>query len=74
MMFHIELQPNETIWVQYIIDDQVKYIIITKNRLREVYYLYAVTEGGLKYIAEDESPLKLDKIVWRKEKKKGINE
>lgn len=57
----IQLKPQETLWVQYIVDGEVKYVIITKNRLRETYHFCQVNDNGnLIEVAKSNNPLELE--------------
>ena len=58
------LKPSETCWVQhYDSSGMLRYLIITKNILRDKYYLIAVSNGKRKEIARSVNPLKLEEKI-----------
>ena len=65
------LKPNQIIWEQYKFNGKVEYVVITKNRLRDIYYLCQVQDDKLKEIAKNESPLRLFEIMQQHRKQKG---
>lgn len=60
------LKNNEVCWEQYFDkNSQLRYIIITKNPLRDKYYLYDVSQNKRKEIAVSTNPTKLrNKMKW----------
>lgn len=59
----ITIPDNEALWVQYIEDNSVKYII-TSNIYRTEYYLYKVTDNKLKKTKyQSDNPLDLERYV-----------
>ena len=57
------IPKDETLWVQYIEDNSVKYII-TSNIYRTEYYLYKVTDNKLKKTKyQSDNPLDLERYV-----------
>lgn len=59
----ITIPDKETLWVQYIEDNSVKYII-TSNIYRTEYYLYKVTDNKLKKTKyQSDNPLDLERYV-----------
>ena len=62
----IKPPKNETIWVQYIVDNKVTHIITSKT-IRDVYYLYKVGEDDklIKTKYKSTSPTELEKWVYK---------
>lgn len=51
------LKPKETCWVKiYDQNKQLKYMVITKNKLREIYFLIEINNNGRKEIAKSSNP------------------
>ena len=59
----ITIPDKETLWVQYIEDNSVKYVI-TSNIYRTEYYLYKVTDNKPKKTKyQSDNPLDLERYV-----------
>ena len=65
------LKPNQIIWEQYKFNGKVEYVVITKNRFRDIYCLCQVQDNKLKEIAKNESPLRLFEIMQQHRKQRG---
>ena len=50
------LKNKEILWESYWDGDTLKYIVITKNILREMYYLYKIENGNRIEIAKNINP------------------
>ncbi len=50
------LKNKEILWESYWDEDTLKYIVITKNILREMYYLYKIENGKRIEIAKNINP------------------
>lgn len=52
---------NHKTWVSYIVGEEVKYIITTKENNRDFYYLYKNEGDKYAKVAKAKSPLDLEK-------------
>ncbi len=57
------MSANEIIWERYYINNEIKYIVTTKNVLREHYYLYEINEGKLQEIKKSSNPAAFHGII-----------
>ena len=58
------LSRNEIIWENYYIDDKIKYIVTTKNKiLRDLYYLYKVKEDGIEEVKKSNNPSTFHNLI-----------
>ena len=56
-----KVPSNEMVWVQYWDEDKLQYVITSKIKDRDMYYLYVPDGDKLKRIARNKDPRILEK-------------
>ena len=51
---------GEVAWVSYNVDGVVKYMLTSKENVRDFYFLYEVVDGVLKKLGKARTPLELE--------------
>lgn len=60
----MKFPKGERVWVNYPVDEVVKYIVTSREMDRVLYFLYKVEGDKLEKISKSDNPMDFDTIVF----------
>lgn len=60
----MKIPKGERVWVNYLVDEVVKYIITSREMDRALYFLYKVDGEKFEKISKAENPMDFDAIIF----------